>query len=123
MVSMFVNLPRLTRTDAESIRMLLCLNDQYSNEFQARAIELLGLRSVGTEVTRPVDLSFCVDAEHLESATALDIIAAADYESLSDAYLCAYLKARAQESKESINYDTLDHIVDRDLGMICVRSE
>lgn len=69
------------------------------------------------EITRPVSLKICVDAEYLESGIALGIIAAADYDSLSNVGLRTYLETSAQETKESINLETLDHIVDEELRL------
>lgn len=58
MVSMSVNLTRLTRTYVESVRAFLRLSDYYWNEIQAHATQLLGSKLSGTDATCTADLNF-----------------------------------------------------------------
>ena len=46
-----VSHPLLLRTDAESVRVLLRLYDQYSTEFIGRAQQLAASSAITTEVT------------------------------------------------------------------------
>lgn len=88
-----------------------------ATKFKRLITQLLGSESCGTEATHPVNFKFCVDPKYLESAIALGIFAAAGYDSFFDADLRTYLEAQAQESRKSINLETLDHIVDTELRM------
>lgn len=58
MVSMSVNLTRLTRTYVESVRAFLRLYDYFCNEVQAHATQLLGSKLSGTDATCTVGLNF-----------------------------------------------------------------
>lgn len=65
--------PHLTDTDSESIRVFLRKYDQYCREVKSRARQI-GDGSPSSEVARPANLKFCVDAEFLESKIALGFI-------------------------------------------------
>lgn len=118
LVSTSVNHPRVVRTDPESVRVFLRQYDQYSKEVIARASQISASGTVPTEAVRPVNITFCVDPEYLESAIALDLISDVESESeLTDTVLRSYLERKAEESKESVNLDALDMIVERDLHM------
>lgn len=111
-----VDHPRLTKTDATSIRVFLRAYDQYATEVKERAKQLAAKDVVSTEVARPVNLKFCVDAEWIESLIALDFLDdVTTYEELSDTRLRAYLDDKAVESKEVVTLDVLDDLVAKEL--------
>ena len=66
-VATSVDHPRLTEADASSIRVFLRAYDQYATELKERSRQVLSEDSLSTEVVKPVNLKFCVDAEWLES--------------------------------------------------------
>lgn len=71
-------------------------------------------------LSRPSDrlVTFCVDADHLESGITLGFIdSATDYNSLTKPKLHAHLDKKAEYSKESVILDAFDKIVDKDLKM------
>lgn len=107
--------PYLAEHDSESIRAFLRRYDQYCREVEARARQLVDGSST-TEVTRPANLKFCVDAEFLESKIALGFIEdVKDFASLTDAQLRTFLEERSKESKTVVTLDKLDSIVESDL--------
>ena len=69
-----------------------------------------------TEAITPVNLSFCVDPDWLESLVSLGFMeGVTTTKELDDSTLRAYLEAEAEESKEVVNLKTLDEIVNREL--------
>ena len=65
-VATSVDHPRVTEADASSIRVFLRAYDQYATELKERARQVVSEDSLSTEVVKPVNLKFCVDAEWLE---------------------------------------------------------
>lgn len=116
-VATSVSHPRLLRIDAESIRRFLQLYDHYTREVVSRAQQLTA-GGITTEAVSLVNLKFCVDPEIIESALALGSIPDySDYGTLTDAALLIYLEGKSQESKDSVNLDTLDNLVRTQLRM------
>ena len=110
-----VSHPRLTSTDSASIRTFLAAYDQYVNEVNERAKQLSKDDKV-LESVRPVNIKFCIDMEWLKSAIALEFIDDVDdYDKLDEKTLRKYLDDKAEESKTSVNMESLDKIVQREL--------
>ena len=115
LVATSVDHPRLTATDASSIRVFLRSYDSYVTEVQERARQIVD-SSVSTEPVKPVNLKFCVDAEWLESTVALGFIEPIDtVEQLTDERFRAYLDSKAEESKEVVSLSKLDELVSQEL--------
>ena len=92
-VSTSIDHPHLLRLDAESIRVFIRKYDAYCKELTARAAQLTGY-GVTTEPVRPVNITFCVDSEQLESALDLWFIEGADdYDGLSETQLAVACSA------------------------------
>ena len=114
-VATSVDHPRLTATDASSIRVFLRSYDSYVTEVQERARQIVD-SSVSTEPVKPVNLKFCVDAEWLESTVALGFIEPIDtVEQLTDERFRAYLDSKAEDSKEVVSLSKLDELVSQEL--------
>lgn len=103
-------------TDSGSIRVFLCKYNQYCKEI-ARRVQRLTVDGANSSVPiRPAGLKFCNDPEYLDSAIGLDFLpGVTDYASLTDLDLRKYLGFKAEESKESVNLDALDKIVEHEL--------
>lgn len=110
-----VNYPRPICTDAESIKLFLCLYEQYCIEVQACPVQPLGSLSTRSKTSSPDNINFSVDTEYSTSAISVVIFAAADYNSLPGESLCTCLEASAQKSEERISFETFNHIVNIEL--------
>lgn len=112
---MYLQNPRLSKTDSEYIWIFLRKYDQYANELTERA------KQFGESVerrTRPVELRFCIEIEYLESAIDLGFIReATSYNELTDEILRQYLAEKAEESNQAVKLEALDSIVRRTLRM------
>ena len=84
-VTTAVEHPRLTKTDAASVRLFLRAYEQYAREVNERARQVVGEDVISTEAAKPVQMKYCVNAEWLESLIDLDFIPnVSSYNSLSD---------------------------------------
>lgn len=63
LVTTLVDYPRLSQTDASSIRTLLHAYDQYVKEILERARQLVSNKAISIEKTTAVQLIICVDSE------------------------------------------------------------
>lgn len=108
--------PRLTKTDAASVRLFLRAYDKYTREVTERARQLTGQETITEEATTPVHLKYCVDGEWLESLLDLNLIEdVSTYEDLEDQVLRRYLETKAEEAKDVVTRDTLDKLVEEEL--------
>lgn len=106
--------PRLTETDAASIRTFLQKYEQYRYEVTSRTHLISG--SDQTKTVRPVDIKFCVDMELLESPIDLGLIpGAASYNKITNEQVRCFLDDRLKESKETITLTKLDKIFKEEL--------
>lgn len=62
--SLSLDHPKLTQTDAESIRTFLQKYDLYCSEVHARALEVTNDDNLA-KLVRPVNLKFCIDVDFL----------------------------------------------------------
>ena len=118
-ISTTVDHPRLIKVDPENIRVFLQAYDAYCNEVRARAEQLImGGSPSTTEISRPVGLKYCVDAEYLHAAIALGRINGAHtYESLTNEILRKHLDSKCTESRNIVTLAMLDEIVLNNLRM------
>lgn len=113
LVATTVEHPRLTNTDASSVRSFPRLYDQYSKEIEERARQLLVPDTLSTEAVSPVHLKFLVDADWIEYVIELGFIAdVSSYDTLTDEHLRTYLDKQAEESKEVVTIYNLDKLVE-----------
>lgn len=111
-----VDHPRLSKTDATSIRKFLRSYDQYAKEIEERARQHMKDDSFSGEAVTPVHLKFCVDAEWIESLIELGFIdKISSYDDLTDNDLREYLEEKATESKEVLTLERLDKIAANNL--------
>lgn len=72
--------------------------------------------AAGTEPMKPVDLTFCVDVEFLESSIALRFIGdAISYKKHTDTQVRKFFEGRTNDSKEVVTLEALDKIVKDEL--------
>ena len=110
--------PFLHRLEPESIRVFLRKYDAYCRELKSRAAQLSFESSFPMEPARPVGLTFCVDAEQLESAVECGMITGVtDVELLTDETLRAHLERKAQQSTTVVTQDDLASLVETQLRM------
>ena len=56
----------LLKYDAESIRILLRLYDQYSNDVHCRVQRILGIDTLTSDASRPLNLKYCLYADCIQ---------------------------------------------------------
>lgn len=113
-----VDRPRLTKTDASCIRVLLRAYDQYVREIWGRAEQFVPKHVVSTEPYSPVGLKFCIDGEMVMSLMSLGLFDFVNYyANLSDSELRTYLDNKAEKSKEFITLDVRDNLAKKELRM------
>lgn len=110
---------RLVKQDPSSIRNFIRAYDAYVNEVRSRAKQLvLQGAPATTEISRPVNLKYCVDGEYLEAAIILNRIdGVTSFEALSEEKLKTYLDNKAEESTDIVTLGTIDAIVQSNLKM------
>lgn len=92
MLATAVDHPRLTKTDAASIRAALRDFNQYSNKLSERAPQLVGDGVTSTEFSKAVQLKLCVSSDWIESVFDLEFNEnVTDYDSFSNEALRKYL--------------------------------
>lgn len=107
-VATAVEHPRLTKTDAVSVRLLLRTYKQYARELNVRARQLVGEDVITTEATKSLQIKYCVNAEWLESLINLDFIFnVCSYDAINESQLEQYLTKNAEESKDLVNINSL----------------
>ena len=78
----------------------------------------VGSTSTTTEAILPMELKYCVDAQHFTSCIALGFIDnGTSFEDMTDKQLRAYLDKEAEDSKEAVTLEGLDELVARKLRM------
>lgn len=113
---MFFEHPRLTATDAASIRVFLQSYDQYVNGVTERAKQLVSEGNVSGDIVSPVSLPFCVDPEWLESLIALGFIpGVTTAKDLTDFALRSYLNGKCEEPNGVDTLESLDEVVSREV--------
>lgn len=71
-----------------------------------------------TEAVSPMELKYCVDAQHFTSCIALGLMKdVTSFAALTNKQLRAYLDDKAKESKEAVTMEGLDAIVSKELVM------
>ena len=118
-LSTTVDHPRLMKEDPLSIRIFLRRYDAYCNEVRARAEQMVLQGSPSTtEISRPVNLKYCVDTEYLEAAILLKRIeGVSSYDALTDEKLRTFLKTKGEESTDVVTLGSLDILVRDNLRM------
>lgn len=108
--------PRLTNTDAASVRKFPRAYDQYAREVSKRACQLTGQNVISAEATEHVQFKYCVDPEWLESLIGLDLLkGVSSYGSLDDKDIRKYLDGKAQKNRKVFKIDHLDKLVEKEL--------
>lgn len=111
-----VDHPRLTKTEALFIRVFLYAYNQYATEVKEHAKQPTANDIVSTEISRPVNLKFCVDSEWVKSLIALKLLDdGLMYDDLNDERLQKYLDDRSIKSKEVVNLKVLYDLVAKNL--------
>lgn len=106
-------------TNASSILKFVLEYKKYAKEVEGRARQVRpSAETAMTEPVGPVNMKFCVDMKWLESTIALGFIdGIEEYDRLSDKVLFDFLESLAKEPKETINIESLDEIIGRELRM------
>ena len=99
--------------------MFLRMFDAYCNEVRARAEQpMCGGTPSSSEISRPVNLKYCMDNEYINAAIILGRIEnVSSCDNLHELTLRKYLDKRAEESKEVVTLPMLDEIVNNNLKM------
>lgn len=124
-VAVSVDHPLLEKTDPASIRVFLQRYDQYCRTVVARAKQLTSSSSLDdastpttTEAISPVELKYCVSAEHFTSCIMLGFMeGVTSFATLTNTQLRKYLDKQAEESKEAVTLEGLDDIISKELVM------
>lgn len=102
-ISMSVDHRFLSRLEPDSIRVLLRWYDVYCREVKDRASQLAQESSIPLEHARPVGLTFCIDADKMESAVECWIIPnCTSVEALTDESLLSFIDSEYQESQTTV---------------------
>lgn len=110
-----VDHPRLQNTDAASIRKFLRAYDQYSKEVEQRAKKLSATMTISKETVTLVSVKFWYNVEWIESLIALGFIVVTNYDELDDKTLRTYIDRESEESKDVLNMNVLDDIINKHL--------
>lgn len=73
-VSTAVDHPRLTRTDAASVRLVLRAYGQYVREVSEQSHQVTGQDFATAEASCPMQVSYCVEAKWLECLIGLRLL-------------------------------------------------
>lgn len=102
--------------DASFLRDFLQAYDQYATESKARAQQLAAKDVDSTEISRPVNLKFCVEAEWVESVIALNFLDPfLKYDDVTYERSRKDLDDEIIESKEVVSLDVLDDLAAKEL--------
>lgn len=84
-VATAVEYPKLTKTNAASIRLLLRAYDDYTRKMNERARQVVGEDVITTKAGKPVQMKYWVNAEWIESFIELEFMPhVSSYNALSD---------------------------------------
>lgn len=112
-----VDHPRLTKTDAETIRTFLRYN-QYEKKVKERTHQLVAEVIVANENVLPARLKFCMDPEYLESSLVLGFIEDdANFDDLKETFLRSFLNSKTIEEMSTVTIDSIGTIVESQLYM------
>lgn len=115
-VATSVSNPRLTSTNASSIRVFLRSYDQYARYITDRAKQLVGKDIVTSEPITPVQLKICVDPDLIQSIIDLDFLPdVSPYDDRTDEPLRTYSDSKTEDSKQVVTLDAPDDLVSAEL--------
>lgn len=105
--------PRLTKTNSIAIHAFLREYDQYAREVNKIALQISGEDVLSTDISRPVQLKFCVNSEWLESVIHLRFIkGVTKYGDHTDNQLQMYPISKTESTKDVVTIDMLDKFVE-----------